>query len=78
MGLVSVSVLVSETAGKIHLSDNMRCKGHRRTFLRIVARILPRSSSRSLVFRFDGLLCECICLCLFVIVVYLFAHIHQV
>ena len=28
MGLVSVSVLVSETAGEIHLNDNMRCKGH--------------------------------------------------
>ena len=27
VGLVSVSVLVSETAGQIHLSDNMRCKG---------------------------------------------------
>ena len=26
MGLVSVSVLVSETAGEIHLSDDMRCK----------------------------------------------------
>ena len=50
----------------------------RRTFLLIVARILPRSSSRSLAFRFDGLLCECICLCLFGIVVYLFAHIHRV
>ena len=29
MGLVSVSVLVSETDGQIHLNDNMRCKGHR-------------------------------------------------
>ena len=29
MGLVSVSVLVSETAGEFHLSDNMRCKVHR-------------------------------------------------
>ena len=28
VGLVSVSVLVSETAGQIHLNDNMRCKGH--------------------------------------------------
>ena len=27
MGLVSVSVLVSETAGQIHVSDNMRFKG---------------------------------------------------
>ena len=27
MGLVSVSVLVSESAGHIHLNDNMRCKG---------------------------------------------------
>ena len=31
MGLVSVSVsvLVFESAGHIHLNDNMRCKGHR-------------------------------------------------
>ena len=28
MGLVSVSVLVSESTGHIHLNDNMRCKGH--------------------------------------------------
>ena len=28
MGLVSVSVLVSESAGHIHLNDTMRCKGH--------------------------------------------------
>ena len=28
MGLVSVSVLVFESAGHIHLNDNMRCKGH--------------------------------------------------
>ena len=28
MGLVSVSVLVSEKAGQLHLNDNMRCKGH--------------------------------------------------
>ena len=28
MGLVSVSVLVSETADQIHLSDDMRCKEH--------------------------------------------------
>ena len=29
VGLVSVSVLVSETAGEIHLSDDMRCKVYR-------------------------------------------------
>ena len=29
MGVVSLSVLVSETAGKIHLSDDMRCKVYR-------------------------------------------------
>ena len=29
MGFVSVSVLVSETAGEIHLSDDMRCKVYR-------------------------------------------------
>ena len=28
MGLFSVSVLVSESAGHIHLNDNMQCKGH--------------------------------------------------
>ena len=28
MGLVSVSVLVSEKAGQLHLYDYMRCKGH--------------------------------------------------
>ena len=28
MGLVSVSVLVSEKAGQLHLNDNKRCKGH--------------------------------------------------
>ena len=39
----------------------------RRMFPRIVARILPRSSSRSLAFRVAGSLCECICLCLFVL-----------
>ena len=27
MGLVSVSVLVSEKAGQLHLNDNMRYKG---------------------------------------------------
>ena len=60
------------------LIDGQEISNPRRTFLRIVVRILPRSSSRSLVFRFDGLLCKCICLCLFGIVVYLFAHIHRV
>ena len=28
VGLVSVSVLLSERAGHIHLNDNMRCTGH--------------------------------------------------
>ena len=28
MGLVSFKTNVSETAGQIHLSDNVRCKGH--------------------------------------------------
>ena len=36
-------------------------------YWRIVARILPRSSSRSMAFRVVGLLRECICLCLFVL-----------
>ena len=59
-----------------HIFDEIKWTG-RRTFLRIVARILPRSSSRSVAFRCVGSLCECICSCLFCIVVYLFAHIHQ-
>ena len=29
VGLVSFKTNVSETAGQIHLSDNVRCKGHR-------------------------------------------------
>ena len=29
VGLVSFKTNVSETAGQIHLSDNLRCKGHR-------------------------------------------------
>ena len=28
MGLVSLKTNISETAGQIHLSDNVRCKGH--------------------------------------------------
>ena len=29
VALVSFKTNVSETAGQIHLSDNVRCKGHR-------------------------------------------------
>ena len=29
MGLVSLKTNVSETAGQIHLIENVRCKGHR-------------------------------------------------
>ena len=31
-GLVSFETNVSETAGQIHLSDNVRCKGHSVSF----------------------------------------------
>ena len=39
MGLVSVSVLVSETAGKIHLNDNMRHKNKKHKNLFSVSEI---------------------------------------
>ena len=65
---MNVSIIKSLIVKVTMISD-----GSRRTFLRIVARILPRLSSQSLAFRFMSSLCECICLCLLVL---LFACLH--